>query len=580
MVINKKVPYSGKGFIIKTSKGPKALYDYLWSLTEDIEFDKDPNANDEMRQNVQHFIAHIYHSIKAKLSKRDGEKEGNDSRRSGLYISIYSRLIQKEFGDDFKVLVLRNKGLIKMIGANSFKHRTRYYSLPRTIWETASEIENRAISEAWQALSDGNDPEYIPFNIVTGKRIKTVETNIYQPQEQSFKTPDLVKNAMKAISPCVFNPKYVGWWVDYLEKAYGDQKKVTQELIHSGNLCKDEIEEVENNLERLEKKYNNERRSQSTILYQQPVLIQAASEAGDLLYEYVAAYSPQVSGRLTELGGGLQNASRVFKSLAFCDVKNFYNYDLKASQANILIQELERCGVDASWITDYINDPNAKTTYAKLIGTNTETWKTCLYATFMGAESNRSSSTIQTTLIDYFDNEKSAMAAVKKFSEIIKGLFLATKRWRSKIISLSESPYIYDSRKGGYRFWKNACDMRFKKYGINRKDKIELMEVTKYSKEKGNAIAKSRRKLAAFILQGQEACFIHHLTILCNDNGIKVMRNEHDGIITDNMIPEKIIRIAGTRAKLKGAELDRKPLAGKDDIDKASKLIGRRIPYI
>ena len=102
MVVKKKVPYSGKGFIIDLSKGPKKLYDYLWSLTEDIEFDEDSVANDEIRQKAHHFIAHIYHSIKAKLAKKDNEKAKDDGHRTDLFIPIYAPLIRKVFGNDFK----------------------------------------------------------------------------------------------------------------------------------------------------------------------------------------------------------------------------------------------------------------------------------------------------------------------------------------------------------------------------------------------------------------------------------------------------------------------------------------------
>ena len=482
---------------------------------------------------------------------------------------------------------LRKVGLIKLIRAKNLENLSRYYSLPLTIWETACEIENRSIGEAWQALSEGNYRKFIPFNIVNGERIRKVETNDPQPKEQNFKTPDLIKNAINAISPCVFNPEYVGWWVDGLEKAFLDQKKIVQELIHSGNLDKDEKKKLGNDLFRLEKKYINERLSQSTILYQQPVLIEATSKKGERLYEYTAAYKPQVSGRLTEIGGGMQNASRVFKYLAFEDVKDSYNYDLKASQANILIQELDICGVDSSWISEYIADSAAKYTYAEEIGTDPETWKTCLYATFMGANPNMAGSTIQTTLIDFFDNEKLGKAAVKNFREVTNELFLATEKWRTKIVSKTESPFIYDSRKGGYRHWKNACEMKHKKFGIDRNDRyvnMEVIEDDKSSKNYGNpkilkSTAEAKRKLAAFILQGQEACFIHHLTIICKNIGIKVMRNEHDGIITDKLIPGKIVRLAGCRANLSGAELEQKALAGEEDIDKASKLIGKKIPY-
>jgi len=74
----------------------------------------------------------------------------------------------------------------------------------------------------------------------------------------------------------------------------------------------------------------------------------------------------------------------------------------------------------------------------------------------------------------------------------------------------------------------------------------------------------------AFILQGKESCFIHHLTLLCRDHNpkIRVFRNEHDGIITDKIIPKSLVVKAGKRSGLQNPMLDEKPLASKSDIAK------------
>ena len=126
--------------------------------------------------------------------------------------------------------------------------------------------------------------------------------------------------------------------------------------------------------------------------------------------------------------------------------------------------------------------------------------------------------------------------------------------------------------------------MCHKKYGLDRKDIMKLMEkVDKKTKgpdekePKKFSISEAKRKLAAFILQGKEACFIHSLTLLCNLNSIKVMKNEHDGIITNKIIPKALVVSAAIRAKLPGAVLDQKDLAGEEDILKAGRLIGKKI---
>lgn len=127
--------------------------------------------------------------------------------------------------------------------------------------------------------------------------------------------------------------------------------------------------------------------------------------------------------------------------------------------------------------------------------------------------------------------------------------------------------------------------MRHKRYGLDRNDNIVLMESVEMHKKEPEKheikiikrTSEIKRKLAAFILQGQEACFIHQLTLLCTEKKIKVMKNEHDGIITNKPIPIELVTEASILAGLEGAELDKKDLASKDDIKTASRLIGKKI---
>jgi hypothetical protein len=70
------------------------------------------------------------------------------------------------------------------------------------------------------------------------------------------------------------------------------------------------------------------------------------------------------------------------------------------------------------------------------------------------------------------------------------------------------------------------------------------------------------RKLAAFVLQGQESFFIHHLTILASKFGYRIMANEHDGLITIGEIPKEAITEASRLSGLKYARLVEKPFEG------------------
>ncbi len=73
-------------------------------------------------------------------------------------------------------------------------------------------------------------------------------------------------------------------------------------------------------------------------------------------------------------------------------------------------------------------------------------------------------------------------------------------------------------------------------------------------------IKKVKRKLAAFVLQGQESCFIHHLTVLCDKEDIPIYKNEHDGLITGKPIPNELVMKASEKSHLEFPILEIKPL--------------------
>ena len=89
------------------------------------------------------------------------------------------------------------------------------------------------------------------------------------------------------------------------------------------------------------------------------------------------------------------------------------------------------------------------------------------------------------------------------------------------------------------RALKNACGQHFDLEG-ERADKLA-------------------RRAAAFILQGQEAAFIHRLTVLGKDNGFVPVNNQHDGIVVIGEIPQSAIDQAASASKLRYATMDKKP---------------------
>ncbi|WP_427162627.1 hypothetical protein ACQFX9_14390 [Aliinostoc sp. HNIBRCY26] len=83
---------------------------------------------------------------------------------------------------------------------------------------------------------------------------------------------------------------------------------------------------------------------------------------------------------------------------------------------------------------------------------------------------------------------------------------------------------------------------------------------------------KLKSTLAAFVLQGQEAAFIHELTLLSLQYDYQVISNEHDGLVTVGDIPDEAVQKAAEKSGLKYAKLDEKPLEGIDDIKRLLEL--------
>ncbi|MBD2101770.1 hypothetical protein [Leptolyngbya sp. FACHB-261] len=260
------------------------------------------------------------------------------------------------------------------------------------------------------------------------------------------------------------------------------------------------------------------------------------------IFSYEPTYSSQTTGRISEEGGGLQSCSRAMKEAAFQDINGIRNYDLKNSQANGLIQQFERAGLDTVWLKNYVADSNSKKKYAAQAGITVNCWKSCLYATMMGAYlgPGRYRGAVTKYLEDEADGDLEKAKALHMIClAVIKPFKIQLDKWhqwlREKYVELH-----------------SYCVKR-KKYIKNATGKTLCL--TDVGKDK-NLLT---RKISAFILQGAEAAFIHHLTLLSDEYGFKVLSNQHDGLVTLGTIPEEAVEIAREKSGLKRAEIEEKP---------------------
>lgn len=256
---------------------------------------------------------------------------------------------------------------------------------------------------------------------------------------------------------------------------------------------------------------------------------------------YTPSYSPQSSGRIGELGGGVQSCSRAMKEAAFSCIENVFNYDLRSSQGYVLLQELRLAGIDDTWVADHLG-PGVFETRAYQLGLPKGLYKKLFFSTIMGAShiwlEGEYVGALQEGLLEHFQDPKEAR---QKFSQVVEQLRPLKKvvgQWTSWLLDDLRCPHRKVTQRR--EFIENAAGQPLV---LDRKrPKKDL---------KGEA--------AAHILQGQEAAFIHHLTLLSKEFGFVPISNQHDGLVTLGEIPAAAQKGAADLAGLVHAHLERKP---------------------
>lgn len=253
------------------------------------------------------------------------------------------------------------------------------------------------------------------------------------------------------------------------------------------------------------------------------------------IYSYKPKYRISSSGRVAEIGGGLQSCTRNMKFSSIQGIADIHNYDLKGSQVNGLIHQFKLQDLDTSWLEKYVNNPNAKNEYAERVGLSVECWKQCLLLVIMGGSTNT-----KKPADDSFDK------------------FIHTDFYREIKVDLTNSGLepsvqeVYDKRLAvlheldgllkPLRKWRSSLKNNYYKlgshYGRVYQHRIQLknyLGIPYYTDEFRQA------ELAARVLQGQEAAFIHLITQRSCNSTFKVVANEHDGVITLGKIPDEVI---------------------------------------
>ena len=501
-----------KGYFIDSYRVTQEQYRYIDKLTA------------RLNKSTRRLFCHILASSLLKLSGL-GE---------GVWVPVASELIKAKLRGA-RWLVLEQRGLIEATGFSIIEHRSREYQVAK------------CVIDGFTALTRGLSAEQIVslpcVNLFTGRAMRKPESNVLR-DDSGNALPELYIDAVETIrnNGAIFYLKRVEAHVRALEAQY-EKAQAELDKAEALGFGGAYLEERRVAAARAWGRWLNDYLCFECILQQKP------KQVTDELWIYPPAYKATLSGRLSHLRGGFQSCSAEMKAAAFDGVPDVHNVDLEASQVNGLIQLLEIARLDSSWLITYRDTPNNKTIYAERAGMSIKCWKRCLLALCMGATmpkrlirlGDRENSIIE-FVRDECDGDIAATSAIiEKFTMVVGPLADVLSQWHNWLLS----HYVPATKKAGRGGWY-----------ITNKVGMKL-NITEYLRK--FRVWKVKAKLAAFLLQGQEAAFIHTLTILGAKYGYKAMGNEHDGLIVLGTIPDEAVAEAARLSGLENAKLVEKP---------------------
>jgi hypothetical protein len=377
------------------------------------------------------------------------------------------------------------------------------------------------------------------YDLLTGKlRRRVRKSPLNDSSNHSFPAP--IRNSVSTLNrnSCYFNLVRCESYLAYLK-----------ELAEAGD------EEAANH-------YKND-----SICLRRVSLSMQPYDSDSGIYKCSNIYSTKSTGRIY---GGFQNFSRGMKYEAFngleIEGRPIINYDLKSSQLNGLIEVHELAGVDASlWLDLMSNRDN----YAIEIVGDRDLFKTLLFSILFGGKTNNSdrapssaSATLRAIRNYVYKHEKDPelqKLKIKRLNFRFNNFIQPYEKSLDEFRNYLDTDYFekYKKHHSGTGYYiENACGMKFYRD-----------EHTKAHLRPHNATATRRKELAAHILQGREAAYIHHLTVLGDDYDYRVIANEHDGVIVLNEIPKEAQDRAKELSGFHRALLIKKPFENRNNFD-------------
>lgn len=483
-----------KSYIVERSRAPRSAYEFISSLTVKLN-----QANHQL-------FCHILIGTIINIKRRE---------MSGL-TPVCHRLIRKHWKGQANWHEIYCEGLLEIKPYDKAAGLSNEFRVPLEI------------VEQYLSCFPSKTEDYVGLeivNIFTGKVMRQLNGSKLT-DDTGHPEPVLIKSAMQTLERCVFNAWAIENHLAMLEVARNQAEK---------DYLAEPTEENERKSSTAKHRYLNDLYCFKSIQTRQ------IEPLGNGFFVYKPAYASQMSGRISEENGGLQSCRWEMKEAAFSEVERLRNYDLKSSQPSGLIQQFELAKLDTSWLVNYINDPDAKRKYAAAVGISVDCWKNCLCATMMGAlvkAGSKTGSVAEYLAVEAGGDDEKTLALLDKYCEVIKLLKVELDKWHTWLLK----DYL---RIHGISYW-----VKGKQYIKNPTGKNLCITALKGSRDD------KKRVLAAFVLQGFEAGFIHHLTLLSREYDYEVLSNQHDGLIALGEIPQEAVERAKEISGLHYANLE------------------------
>lgn len=236
---------------------------------------------------------------------------------------------------------------------------------------------------------------------------------------------------------------------------------------------------------------------------------------------YQQTLRPIRTGRVQEVGAGYQGIMRRSKAV-LVHGQNLFNYDIVSAHPNIwleLLRQYER----------------------KALRKRVKPLATKYHECFRKRIANKRYLNYKAGKLKVETKDLKKMVLAFLYSGNMNATPIADARIKGMNMGKFNN-FVQPIKLARQKLWEYICaDPEFTDTNKKLKSVIVNAAGCKLNVEKSWSNQKTKKKVLAHLTQGAEKLFIHTLIIDCTNNGIPVVCDEHDGIVTKKPIPESLI---------------------------------------